>query len=695
MRRLFQLVAFLAMLGIAVGANASLESWLFSAGGGQIWFGATLPTLPTTFSTTSAPPAPGATCNGSYYEPTTGAQLQTDLNDAAAGGCANGDVIELQAGTTYTTTSSFNLPARSGSSTGWVYIISSDAPEIGGSGLPAAGTRVCPIASIGPSCSTTNTSLTAMASLRSSESGFGGPLLSRSTGAAYYRLVGLDLELIDANASEGNTYYVVEFNNGDTSVSTLAQHITIDRCYIDGSPSYGVTHAINLDGQYIEITESYFGTHVFQVGDADTNDIAAWNSIGPYRIYDNYLQAAGETTIFGGADTSLPSPSEPSDITETNNSFYKAYFVGTGSVTDNSTTLTVASVTSGYIQITADPTDANGYIPQSSIPTINAQLTGNSGDTCPATDCDGGIGTYQMSVAATGTSSGDVAITTVPSGKNMVEFKAGQRVLFESNYLENAGTNGQPRSAFVLTSRDQSGGNPWYALTDFTIENNFFGNCQFGGTNILLQDSPADGGDYDTYPADRILYRNNLFILSVNSGSSNTAIMSLGSAYVADTGNPSNIIFDHNTFIATPSNGANSWIGISPNSLDTVWTNFVWSNNIFDISQYGFENSSGTPTTWNGAFGSGNVSSMDLVFLKNVLTGANDSTIPSGNYEPVAETNVGYTSYGSDTAAAGYALTSSSAYHAIGVSGLGLPYNSTGDADGTDLGADISVLPTL
>ncbi len=48
------------------------------------------------------------------------------------------------------------------------------------------------------------------------------------------------------------------------------------------------------------------------------------------------------------------------------------------------------------------------------------------------------------------------------------------------------------------SARNQSGTNPWYALTDYTIEDNVFTNGTNGGMNWLLQDSTADEGAYDT-----------------------------------------------------------------------------------------------------------------------------------------------------------------------------------------------------
>ena len=46
----------------------------------------------------------------------------------------------------------------------------------------------------------------------------------------------------------------------------------------------------------------------------DTQAIGGWNGPGPYLIENNYLEAAGENVMFGGADPTIPNL-VPSDIT--------------------------------------------------------------------------------------------------------------------------------------------------------------------------------------------------------------------------------------------------------------------------------------------------------------------------------------------------------------------------------------------
>lgn len=646
-----------AVVNVSISVNAA----------GQTWFGAMLPIAPQQFSTTSSPPTAANTNRGSYYTPGVGADAsmtpQTAINSAAAATGSKGDVIVLQAGTTYTTATSFNLATRSG--TGWIYIISSQAPEIGGSGLPAAGTRV------------TRANIANMPSLRGTT---GTHLVTRSPGAgvSYYRLVGLDIELTDAQGT-ASAFYPIRLNQTDTSTSTQCQNITIDRCYVAGAPTYGTVVGVNPEGINIEVTECRI-ERCWQTGNYDSHAVYIGNSIGPYKIHNNYMNSGGEITMTGGGDTTLPPLSIPSDLTVTNNHYYKAWIAATADFTSGSTTMNV-SATSG--EITPSLTVLNSTAVTSGSK-IMSQLTGTAG----------GVGTYQLAVAATTTVTGQSVIICAWLDKNTVEFKVGHRVLFDSNFLECAGGS-QQRSAFVVTTRNQNGTNPWYTSSDFTVTNNAFTNCQNGGMQWLLQDSYASQAP--TQPSFRILLRNNIFILAQAGNPNSSVNTSVGSIYSnlppsgSGGGMGGHVIWDHNTFVGpvTP-NAINSPCIMASSSTNMILANVVWSNNIWDATQYNWLKG-GSPSSYASAVPT---QVTQPACINNVFTASGDSTIPAGNFNAANNAAVGYTSYGSTTVATGYALTTGSTYHAKGVTGLGLAYNAAGTLDSTDIGCNIANLPT-
>jgi hypothetical protein len=100
---------------------------------------ATVPTLPAPFPDPSTwmpttPTTITAAPGGTTWTPTTGAALQTALTSMNPAG---GDVIILQAGTVYAAPSNGFQPRDMTGATQWTYIVSSEAPEVGGTKLPA------------------------------------------------------------------------------------------------------------------------------------------------------------------------------------------------------------------------------------------------------------------------------------------------------------------------------------------------------------------------------------------------------------------------------------------------------------------------------------------------------------------------------------------------------------------------------
>jgi hypothetical protein len=93
-----------------------------------------------------------------------------------------------------------------------------------------------------------------------------------------------------------------------------------DRCYIHGDPTQGGRRGVEMDGAYVAVIDSYVSG--FQESGTDSQALWAYNTTGPLKIVDNYLEAASENVLFGGAD-SKASSLIPSDIDIENNYFFK------------------------------------------------------------------------------------------------------------------------------------------------------------------------------------------------------------------------------------------------------------------------------------------------------------------------------------------------------------------------------------
>lgn len=246
---------------------------------------ADFPTLPQTF----IPTAFELPVGGQRIAVSTSSGFQAALNSANPG-----DIIELQAGTTFT--GPFTLPNKT-SGTGWIYVMSSAYTS-----LPTPCTRV------GPSDAANMPKLVVRA-------GSGGTI-NTAANAHHYRFVGIEFTPVADNF----VYNIVYIGNGEKSAGSLPNNLVFDRCYIHGDPTVGSRRGILMNGAAIAVVDSYISD--CKEDGADSQALAAYSTTGPLKIVNNYLEGAGENVIFGGADPSIPD-AVASDIEIRCNHFFK------------------------------------------------------------------------------------------------------------------------------------------------------------------------------------------------------------------------------------------------------------------------------------------------------------------------------------------------------------------------------------
>jgi hypothetical protein len=202
-----------------------------------------------------------------------------------------GDVIALDPAGTF---GPLRLPRKSGSD--WVTIRTS-VPD---GAFPAPGTRVGP----------------AHAALMPKIEADSGSAITTAAGAHHYRFIG-----IEVRPSPGAFLYnLVELGTRESFVEAMPHHIVFERCYLHGDPQAGGRRGIALNVQHGAVVDSYLAD--FREQGADSQAIAGWNGLGPFAIVNDYLEAAGENVMFGGADPSIKNL-VPSDIEIRANHFAK------------------------------------------------------------------------------------------------------------------------------------------------------------------------------------------------------------------------------------------------------------------------------------------------------------------------------------------------------------------------------------
>jgi hypothetical protein len=100
----------------------------------------------------------------------------------------------------------------------------------------------------------------------------------------------------------------------------LPHHIEFDRVYIHGHPTQGTKRGIALNGNALTVKNSYLSD--IKANGLDSQALCSWNGAGPFRITNNYLEAAGENIMFGGASPWIQDL-VPSDIEIRKNHFFK------------------------------------------------------------------------------------------------------------------------------------------------------------------------------------------------------------------------------------------------------------------------------------------------------------------------------------------------------------------------------------
>ena len=139
-------------------------------------------------------------------------------------------------------------------------------------------------------------------------------------GAHHYRLVGLEITVAPAASINYGLVALGDPSGAQNSLDRVPTDLVIDRCYIHGNPAQNVKRGVGLDSASSAVVDSYIAE--IHSASQDTQAIGGFNGPGPFKIVNNYLEAAGENIIFGGALSLIPNL-VPSDIEIRGNHLFK------------------------------------------------------------------------------------------------------------------------------------------------------------------------------------------------------------------------------------------------------------------------------------------------------------------------------------------------------------------------------------
>ena len=269
------------------------------------------PELPRAFVDTKFPSTAGYT----EVSVPAGGNLKSAIDQASCN--PTGTVLMLAAGASFT--GSFTLPAKNCAPGQWI-IIRTDVPD---SALPAEDTRINP--SYAPK----------LAKILSPNV---APAIKTASGAEHYWFMGVE---IGAAENAPMSYGVFVIGHEEAALADLPHHIVVDRCYVHGNASGAIKRGVEANGASVAVINSYLEN--FHVVGQDTQAVAAWNSPGPIKIVNNFLEASGENVMFGGAVPFVPNIIA-SDLEIRRNYFFKPLSWRAGDPSFAGTTWTVKNI---------------------------------------------------------------------------------------------------------------------------------------------------------------------------------------------------------------------------------------------------------------------------------------------------------------------------------------------------------------
>lgn len=223
-----------------------------------------------------------------------GENLQAAIDSAQPG-----DTIELEAGASFTGT--ILLPKKAGNGSAYITIQSSRLAELpeGKRVTPADSPKMPKIVSPGQ----------------------GSPAMQTALYAKGYRFLGIEFSPKNEQAFAYSLVWLGSNEKDQDTLEKMAEKFVFDRCYFHAfSDTQALKRGIDLNSGATEITNSYFSG--FKVVGQEAQAILGCRGSGPYKIINNYLEAAGENLMFGACDPRIPNM-VPSDIEIRRNHFFK------------------------------------------------------------------------------------------------------------------------------------------------------------------------------------------------------------------------------------------------------------------------------------------------------------------------------------------------------------------------------------
>jgi len=227
--------------------------------------------LPQVYLTTTVASTPSA---GRTLRVAAGGNLQRALDTAVAG-----DKILLAAGATFV--GNFTIgPKAGGLAGGWITVMSDGQ-------LPAEGTRVSPAMA------------STMAFPKLVSPGLISTLITQGP-ATRWRFIGLEITVDPSVTMNQGLVLAGDASSVQNSSDKVPSDLIFDRIYAHGQPALDLRKCFAFNAASTALIDSYV-SECHSTFDAQA--VTGTNGPGPFKIVNNYLEAAAENIAWGGAPT--------------------------------------------------------------------------------------------------------------------------------------------------------------------------------------------------------------------------------------------------------------------------------------------------------------------------------------------------------------------------------------------------------
>jgi hypothetical protein len=146
--------------------------------------------------------------------------------------------------------------------------------------------------------------------------GQGKPALTTENAAHHFRFIGIEFTPNEADYVYNLVYLAADTNK----VADIPRDFEFDRCYFHPNSKGKTRRGIGLNSGNTTIKNSYLEGFAFP--QEETQAIAGWSGTRNIKILNNYLEGGAENVMFGGSD---PASADlvPTDIEVRGNYFYK------------------------------------------------------------------------------------------------------------------------------------------------------------------------------------------------------------------------------------------------------------------------------------------------------------------------------------------------------------------------------------